>query len=156
MWTRISRIIKAVRFLAVGLPTLAASAAGPAHAADDNIAWGINGHPIAAYYGIPVEKPQSISCAIWVRARIALTSWARTIFRSCVSSSARRRRAASGVVLPVITPVFDIEKSTPDELQKLGYDIAFALVSAFRSEMTSWELGDGFRKSRYHQAVRDA
>ncbi len=113
---------------------------GPASAASNGLIWGVNGHPIVSYSGIPLTTQLE-----YVR-ELGMTS-----YRVDISSTERlldlqnlvREAQPRGItVLPVITPGFDMDKESAEALEKKSYGLAFALVSSFRGELPVWELGN--------------
>ena len=134
--------MSAHRSFAIALLAAAALIAGPhsASAAQPNFIWGVNGHPIVSYPGVPIEDQLD-----------ALRDLGLTSYRVDVAGEEKadalaelvRAAKTRGIkVLPVVTPGFDLDNETPEALHKKAYDLAFSLVSRFKGDIDVWELGN--------------
>lgn len=112
-------------------------AASPAKA---DFVWGINGHPLNAYPGITTEQQLD-----YIK-DLGLTSYRVNILTTDQIPAMRQLHDAAksrGIeLLPVITPAFDLAVMQPQELRQQSYDLAFAIVSAFKGQIAVWELGN--------------
>ena len=111
-----------------------------ARAAQPNFVWGANGHPLVSYPGISVkEQLDALRDLGFTSYRVDISSEEKSgALRDLVREGKRRGIA----VLPLITPKFDLDKETPESLRKQAYDLAVALVSPLKGEVTVWELGN--------------
>jgi hypothetical protein len=121
----------------IGTATLLASAT----ASFADISWGVSGHPITAYPGIPIERQldyvQDLGLKSY-RVNIADASTADVLAR--VVAEAKKRGIE---VLPVITPGgIDLDKDSPDEIRAKARAIAVELGTRFRDDIRAWELGN--------------
>jgi hypothetical protein len=117
--------------------------AGQAHAASPaqaDIIWGVNGHPLVSYPGVSIEAQLD-----------AVRDLGMTSYRVDVSGTehipslqrlVREARTRGITVLPVVTPGFELDKESPEVLEKKAYGLAFALVSSFKGQIPAWELGN--------------
>jgi hypothetical protein len=135
--------MRLIRCLAIAVHAallLLAGYAVPALAAQKELVWGVNGHPLASYPGVSIESQLD-----YVR-ELGLTSYRVDIAgpeKLPVMRRLVREAKARGItVLPVVTPAFDFGKETPESLKKQAYDLAFALVSGLKGEIPVWELGN--------------
>ena len=132
-----------VRCLVVAISAavlLFADYAVPAWAAKKEFVWGVNGHPLASYPGVPLETQLE-----HIR-ELGLTSYRVDIGSTekllDLQHLVREAKARGITVLPVITPGFDMDKQDAGVLEKKAYELAFALVSSFKGEIPVWELGN--------------
>ena len=111
-----------------------------ASAAQAAFVWGVNGHPLVSYPGV------SIAEQLDALRDLGLTSYRVDVPGSEKTEALRELvyegRARGITILPVVTPDFDLDKETPAALEKKAYDLAFALVSAFKGDIHVWELGN--------------
>jgi hypothetical protein len=119
---------------------LLAGYAVPASAAQKELVWGVNGHPLASYPGVSLETQLE-----HIR-ELGLTSYRVDIGSTekllDLQHLVREAKARGITVLPVITPGFDMDKQSTEELEKKAYGLAFALVSSLKGEVPVWELGN--------------
>lgn len=102
--------------------------------------WGVNGHPFTAYPGISFERQLD-----YVR-DLGMTSY-RVNVRSIDSVNALAKLVAAGKargieILPVLTPEYDLDKSSAEDLYKWARAFAIHLVSRFKDDIRVWELGN--------------
>ena len=111
-----------------------------ASAEQTKLIWGVNGHPIVSYPGVPIEVQLD-----------ALRDLGLTSYRVDVPGMEKvdalaelvREGKKRGIdILPVVTPGFDLDKETPESLHKKAYDLGFALISRFKGDIAVWELGN--------------
>lgn len=134
------RVIRCLVIAVRAAVLLLAGYAVPALAAQKELVWGVNGHPLASYPGVSLETQLE-----HIR-ELGLTS-----YRVDVGSTEKlldlqhlvREAKGRGItVLPVITPGFDMDKQSAEDLEKKAYGLAFALVSSFKGQIPVWELGN--------------
>jgi hypothetical protein len=114
-----------------------AQAASPQHA---DIIWGVNGHPLVSYPGVPIEAQLDAVRDLGLRSYRVDVSGTRHIPGLRELVDAARKRGIT--VLPVLTPDFELAKLSPEVLEKEAYGLAFALVSSFKGHIPVWELGN--------------
>ena len=111
-----------------------------ASAEETKLIWGVNGHPIVSYPGVPIKFQLD-----------ALRDLGLTSYRVDVPGMEKvdalpelvREGKKRGIdILPVVTPGFDLDKETPEALHKKAYDLGFALISRFKGDIQVWELGN--------------
>ena len=114
--------------------------AGSVSAGTKGLTWGINGHPLASYPGIPLETQLEHIRELGLTSyRVDIGSTERLLD---LQHLVREAKARGITVLPVITPGFEMDKEDADVLEKKAYGLAFALVSSFKGEIPVWELGN--------------
>ncbi|MFB9983895.1 DUF4214 domain-containing protein [Mesorhizobium kowhaii] len=111
----------------------------PTSAAD--LLWGVNGHPITAYPGIPLERQLDFIRDLGLKSyRVNVTSEdnAETLANLVDAGKAR------GIeILPVITPAaIDLDKDSPEELYEKTRKLAVTLGTRFKNDIRVWELGN--------------
>jgi hypothetical protein len=111
-----------------------------ASAEEPRFVWGINGHPLVSYPGISIEEQLDAvrdlgmsSYRVDVQGEHKMDALAELV---------REGKKRGIEILPVVTPIFDLDKETPEALRKKSYDLAFALVSRFKGDIKVWELGN--------------
>jgi hypothetical protein len=111
--------------------------AGPARA---EFVWGANGHPLASYPGVTFEQQLDYLADLGLKSyRVDVGDATSTEKLAELVSTAKRH----GVnVLPVLTPRFNLDKETPENLYRASFDLAVALVSRFKNDIRVWELGN--------------
>src|ERR1700709_2043391 len=111
----------------------------PSASGNAGIMWGVNGHPLVAY-------PISVDAQLDYVRELGMTSYRFDIGGTDKNPEmVQLVRAATqrGVTpLPVVTPSFDLEKQTREDLKNKAYGLAFALVSSFKGQIPVWELGN--------------
>lgn len=135
--------MRLIRCLAIAVHVtllLPAIYAVPALAAQKELVWGVNGHPLASYPGVSIEAQLD-----YVR-ELGLTSYRVDIAdlgKLPVMLRLVREAKARGItMLPVVTPALDLAKETPENLKKQAYDLAFTLVLSLKGKIPVWELGN--------------
>lgn len=112
-----------------------------ANAAQADLLWGVNGHPFTAYPGISIEQQLDHVKDLGTQSyRVNITDTGRA------PELARLIRAAKArgiTVLPVITPGnADLKNDSTEDLYRKAFNLAAALVSAFKDDVRIWELGN--------------
>jgi hypothetical protein len=124
------------RFAIAGACLLATAA--PASA---DFLWGVNGHPIAAYMGVPVERQLDFIRDLGLKSyRVNVTGEDNSDMLAHLVEAGKTR----GIdILPVITPAaMDLDKDNPDELYAKARRLAVALGTRFKKDIRVWELGN--------------
>jgi hypothetical protein len=133
----------ATRHIAIVLWAAIAAFAGPAQAASPqpaDIIWGVNGHPLVSYPGVSIEEQLDAVRDLGLRSyRVDVNSTNHIPGLQDLVHAARTRGV---IVLPVVTPAFDLDKESPERLEQMAYGLAFALVSSFKGQIPVWELGN--------------
>jgi hypothetical protein len=109
--------------------------------ASADILWGVNGHPITAYPGIPVERQLDYVNDLGLKSyRVNVTSEDNSDVIASLVVAANVR----GIdILPVITPAaIDLENDSPDELYEIARKLAVTLATRFKDDIPVWELGN--------------
>jgi hypothetical protein len=113
----------------------------PSSGSDDDLSWGMNGHPFTAYPGLSAAQQ------LRYVEDIGMSSYRVNIRDGASASSLRtlveegRRRGIE--ILPVITPDYlDLAELDPEELYRKSFAIAEGLVSEFKEDIRVWELGN--------------
>jgi hypothetical protein len=130
------RFVMFVRF-AIGAGFLiAAATAGRA-----DVLWGINGHPITAYPGIPLERQLDFVRDLGLKSyRVNVTGEHHAEILGELVAAGKARGVE---ILPVITPeAIDLEKDDPEKLYGKARQLAFTLGSRFKNDIRVWELGN--------------
>jgi len=109
--------------------------------ASADLLWGVNGHPITAYPGIPVERQLDFLKDLGLnsyRVNVAGEDNADSLATLVDAGKAR------GIeILPVITPAgMDLDKDSPQELYGKSRKLAIALGKRFKDDIRVWELGN--------------
>ncbi len=134
--------MSATRRFTIALRAAVVLLAGQAFAssAQAELVWGVNGHPLVSYPGVSIAEQLDA-----VR-DLGLTSYRVDIAGpekvAALHELVREGNVRGIAVLPLITPAFDLDKETPEVLQKKAYDLAFSLVSEFKGQIEVWELGN--------------
>ncbi|MDX8434619.1 DUF4214 domain-containing protein [Mesorhizobium abyssinicae] len=112
--------------------------AAPASA---DLLWGINGHPVTAYPGIPVERQLDFIKDLGLKSyRINVTGEDNADVLADLVDAGKARGIE---ILPVITPAdIDLDKDSPDELYGKTRKLAIALGTRFKNDIRVWELGN--------------
>jgi hypothetical protein len=125
-----------IRFATATACLLAAGA--PASA---EVLWGVNGHPITAYPGIPVERQLDYVKDLGLKSyRVNVVSEADADILAEIVDAGKVR----GIdILPVITPqAADLGKDSAEDLYAKSRKLAVALGTRFRDDIRVWELGN--------------
>ncbi|WP_146140285.1 DUF4214 domain-containing protein [Alsobacter soli] len=109
-------------------------------AAVKDVMFGVNGHPFTAYPGVSLETQLTLAAGAGLRSYRVNVSGVHMADR--LGSLIRLAKQHGVEILPVLTPALDIKKSTPEQLRKDAYDLAFTLVSRFKDDVRVWELGN--------------
>jgi hypothetical protein len=117
-----------------------AGLASSALAGPKGLTWGVNGHPLTSYPGVPLETQLEHIRELGLTSyRVDIASTERLLD---LQHLVREAKARGITVLPVITPSFEMDRESAEVLEKKAYGLAFALVSSFKGEIPVWELGN--------------
>ena len=108
--------------------------------ASADLLWGVNGHPITAYPGIPVERQLDFTKDLGLKSyRVNVTSEDNADMLADLVGAGKARGIE---ILPVLTPAIDLDKDSPDELYGKTRKLAIALGTRFKNDIRVWELGN--------------
>jgi hypothetical protein len=108
--------------------------------AQDDLIWGVNGHPFTAYPGVSMDRQLDYVKDLGMRSyRVNIS---RATSAPALAELVRRAKARNIAILPVITPAFNLDRSTAQELYTAARNLAVTLVSQFKSDIRIWELGN--------------
>lgn len=129
-----------MRNLSIILLTLAANLVPASPAAQADITWGANGHPLVAYRGIKPEQQLDLLKAAGLRSyRVDVTDAGELKALRILVNLARAR----GIdILPVITPTFDLDKLSAQDLYRKSFNLAVVLIAPLKDHVRVWELGN--------------
>jgi hypothetical protein len=110
-------------------------------AARADLLWGVNGHPFTAYPGITIQQQLDYVRDLGMRSyRVNISDASRA---SDLAKLVAEGKARGIEILPVITPSgIDLKTDTPEDLYAKSFRIAVALVSQFKNDIRTWELGN--------------
>ena len=101
---------------------------------------GVNGHPLTAYPGIAFEEQIDLVAGMGATSyRVNMSSLDQMPAFAQLIAAARPRGV---VILPVLTPGFDLAAASPDEIYWGARDFAIAFASRFHADIPVWELGN--------------
>jgi hypothetical protein len=125
-----------LRRLAIGLACLSGAAASAT-----DIQWGVNGHPITAYPGIPIAAQLDLVDDLGLSSyRVNVPDAGRADELDALVREARPRGIE---ILPVITPGgVDLDEDSAAVLYDKARALATALAARFRNDINVWELGN--------------
>lgn len=109
-------------------------------AAHADIMWGANGHPLISYPNIGFEQQLDYLKDLGMKSYRVDIADAKSAPQ--LARLVREARSRGIEILPVITPPFDRDKETAESLYAKAYQLAFSLVSQFKTEIRVWELGN--------------
>lgn len=122
--------------IAVAAALLLATAA-PSSA---DLLWGVNGHPIVSYPGVPIEKQLDFVKNLGLKSyRVNITAEDQADTLARVVDAGKERGIE---ILPVITPGMDLDKEKPDDLYNEARKLAVTLGTRFKNDIRVWELGN--------------
>jgi len=102
--------------------------------------WGVNGHPIASYPGVPIEKQLDFVKDLGLKSyRVNVSAGDQADALAQVVTAGKARGIE---ILPVITPGLDLDKGKPDELYTEARTLAVTLGARFKNDIRVWELGN--------------
>ncbi|RVA74803.1 glycosyl hydrolase, partial [Mesorhizobium sp. M7A.F.Ca.CA.001.11.2.1] len=123
------------------LAIVAACLLATAAPASADFLWGINGHPIVSYPGIPVERQLDFIKDLGLKSyRVNVSGVDNADMLSNLVDAGKARGIE---ILPVITPaVADLDKDSPEELYASTRKLAVTLATRFKNDIRVWELGN--------------
>ncbi|WFP62621.1 DUF4214 domain-containing protein [Mesorhizobium sp. WSM4904] len=109
--------------------------------ASADVLWGVNGHPITAYPGIPIERQLDFLKDLGLKSyRVNVTGEDN---EDMLAELVAVGKAKGIEILPVLTPGgMDLDKDTPQELYEKSRNVAVALGTRFKADIRVWELGN--------------
>jgi hypothetical protein len=111
--------------------------AAPASA---DLLWGVNGHPVVSYPGIPIEKQLDFIKDLGLKSyRVNITAEDEA---DTLAEVVKAGKARGIEILPVITPRLDLDEDKPDELYNDARKLALTLGTRFKNDIRVWELGN--------------
>ncbi|MBZ9905238.1 DUF4214 domain-containing protein [Mesorhizobium sp. BR115XR7A] len=123
------------RFAAAAVCLLATAA--PACA---DLLWGINGHPVTAYPGIPIGRQLDFIKDLGLKSyRVNVTDEDDA---NVLAELVRAAKLRGIEILPVLTPAIDLDKYSADEIYAKSRTLAIALGTRFKTDIRVWELGN--------------
>jgi hypothetical protein len=132
----IEALAMSLRFAAAATCLLVAVA--PASA---DLLWGVNGHPIVAYPGVPFERQLDFLKDLGLKSyRVNVTSADNANELAALVDAGKARGIE---ILPVITPAgVSMDKDSPQDLYEKSRKLAIALGTRFKNDIRVWELGN--------------
>ena len=106
-----------------------------------DILWGVNGHPVVAYPGIPIEQQLDFIDDLGMKSYRVNISFADQAPK--LSRLVKEAKARGMDILPVITPGnTDLTSDSVEQLYDKAYVLAQKLGSQFKNDIRVWELGN--------------
>ncbi|WP_352938544.1 DUF4214 domain-containing protein [Mesorhizobium sp. M0938] len=105
-----------------------------------DLLWGVNGHPFNAYHGVSIEQQLDYVRDLGMKSYRVNISSADSAAKLAELVKAGKERGVQ--ILPVITPDLDLDNGTVDDLYAQAYRLASTLVSRFKDDIRTWELGN--------------
>jgi hypothetical protein len=100
----------------------------------------VNGHPFAAYPGVPYAQQLDLVAALGGKSyRVDISSIDTVPALADLVALARNRGMQ---ILPVLTPAIDLDKDTPQIIYAKTFNFAVTLASRFKGDVRVWELGN--------------
>ena len=108
--------------------------------ASADVLWGVNGHPITAYPGIPIETQLDFIKDLGLKSyRVNISDEGGQDMLAHLVDAGKAR----GIdILPVLTPGLDMDKDNTDELYGKARKLAVTLGTRFKKDIRVWELGN--------------
>jgi hypothetical protein len=104
------------------------------------LVWGVNGHPLTGYSGVPVAQQIDLVADLGMRSyRVDVTSLDQADALAALIALAKKRHVA---ILPVLIPPVDLDKEDAATITVKARDFATRFVTRFRDDVTIWELGN--------------
>jgi hypothetical protein len=105
------------------------------------IVWGVNGHPITAYPGIPFEEQLDLVKGMNATSyRVNISNLEQAADLERLIEIARVRGLT---ILPVLTPGdVDMDNDSTDDLYRKAHAFAVGLATRFGDDLPVWELGN--------------
>jgi hypothetical protein len=127
--------------MSIRIAIAAASLLAAVAPASTDILWGVNGHPITAYPGIPVEKQLDFVKDLGLKSyRVNVTNKDN---EGIIANLVDAGKVRGVEILPVITPDnLNLQKDSPDELYSKARNLAVTLGTRFKEGIRVWELGN--------------
>lgn len=103
--------------------------------------WGVNGHPINSYPGVPIDKQLDFLKDLGLKSyRVNVTGEDNADMLASLVDAGKARGIE---ILPVLTPQgIDLDKDSPEDLYGKTRKLAVALGTRFKDDIRVWELGN--------------
>jgi hypothetical protein len=109
-------------------------------AAQPDVLWGVNGHPLTAYKGVSLAEQLDLARTLGVKSYRVDVNDSRATDKLAELITLARARGID--ILPVLTPIFDLDATDPKTLYARAFDFAATLVRKFGADIRTWELGN--------------
>ncbi|WP_353646463.1 DUF4214 domain-containing protein [Mesorhizobium sp. WSM2239] len=107
-----------------------------------DILWGVNGHPIASYPGVPIEWQLDYIEDLGMKSYRVDVPDADADTIELLSTLVRGGKERGIEILPVIVGGFDLDKASAEVLYRKAHELAVELGSRFKDDIRVWELGN--------------
>jgi hypothetical protein len=121
------------------LLSVAGAGSTPA-ASQQQLLWGVNGHPLTNYRGVSAEQQIDYLADLGLKSYRVDVLDERAVPR--LRELVRLGKPRGIAILPVITPNVGFATATPEELYRRSFDRAVALVGPLKGDIRVWELGN--------------
>jgi len=102
--------------------------------------WGVNGHPFNSYPGVSFTEQLDAVKGLGLRSyRVNISTLDEADKMATLVSLAKERGIG---ILPVVTPLFDLDLESTAALYDKSFQLANALVARFKPDIRVWELGN--------------
>jgi hypothetical protein len=119
---------------------LALQAAPAAAQQQEDLIWGVTGHPLVSYPGVSIDDQILRVWELGMRSyRVDVTSMAQADKLAELIAKGRERNVD---ILPVLVPTLDMDKMEPEALYRAAFEFASFFVKRFRNDIRVWELGN--------------
>lgn len=106
----------------------------------DDVIWGINGHPLVSYPGVPIDVQLARVADLGMRMyRVDVSHMSQA---DRLEELIDKARELNVTILPVLTPSLDLDKTEADALYRAAHDFASYFVKRFKGHVGVWELGN--------------
>lgn len=108
--------------------------------AQADILWGVNGHPLTAYPGVPISQQLDLVVELKLKSyRVDVTHLTDLDRLGEIIAAAKARELS---VLPILIPPVDLKTDSTDVLYAKARAFAEAAVSRFKADVPVWEIGN--------------
>ncbi|MDZ4791019.1 MAG: DUF4214 domain-containing protein [Hyphomicrobiales bacterium] len=102
--------------------------------------WGVNGHPFTAYPGVSLDQQVSYVEDLGMKSyRVNISDLSSV---PALLDLVRIAKKSGIEILPVLTLGLDLDKEDAVSLHRKAYEFSKALVSIFKNDIRTWELGN--------------
>ena len=141
--TIVSRRTRSIRvFLAIAMAVSAfcIALALPSRAGATSFLWGVSGHPLVSYPGVPAQAQIDLVADLGLGSyRVDVTNLDQI---GRLAELVAKAKARDVQILPILLPPVDLKSMSQDELYKTSYGFAQAFVTRFSGDIRAWELGN--------------